>query len=330
MNIFSWLSKAFEDNEPKDAITVAVKERFNPATSLLATTILMLTELSKTQEEILARSEKAKLAKRAEALGFTNSYEAAEQKQFNKNVELLRFMLEMWRDLGRNAILIGLDQFRSLLHRHDLMCVPFEAYKGDIPTKNLQDIEKAVVRLEELKGNKNCYNLGLSGRCTLARSSRVLLDEIRFPFYFKGDTDFALQGDGTLISFDIVPHPHGTMFIAAPKDFVEKPTVKQVVNPHRIRQFELYPLTTEKDRIEYEAEVRLANRILSDVSDYANVKYSTAPKPLPRNYDPFVCSLCDYGVIIHSMWGAEAEDATIKRYEQLRDAIIGKPKMLTV
>ena len=325
MNIFSWLNKAFEDKEPKDAMAVAVKERFNPASTLFATTVLMLTELSKTQEEMLARSEKAKLAKRAEALGFTNSYEVAEQQQFNKNVELLRFMLEMWRDLGRNAILIGLDQFRSLLHRHDLMCVPFEAYKGDIPTKNLQEIEKAVLRLKELGGDKNSrYGRGLSGRCTLARSSRVLLDGIRFPFYFKGDTDFALQGNGTLINFDIDPYPRGTMFIAAPKDFVEKPTVKQAVDSHRIHQLKLYPLITEKDRIKYEAEVRLANRILSDVSDYANVKYSTAPKPLPRNYDPFVCSLCDHGVIIHSMWGAEAEDATIKRYEQLRDAIIGK------
>ena len=46
--------------------------------------------------------------------------------------------------------------------------------------------------------------------------------------------------------------------------------------------------------------------------------------------DPFICSLTTHGVLIHAKWGAEAEDATIKRYEQLRDAIIGKPKMLTV
>lgn len=331
MNIFSWLNKAFEDNEPKDTLAVAVKERFNPASTLFATTTLMLVELSKTQEEMLARSEKMKLAKRAEALGFTNSYEVAEQKQFNKNVELLRFMLEMWRDLGRNTILIGLDPFRSLLHRHDLMCVSFDAYKGDIPTKNLQEIEKAVLRLKELGGNKNSrYGRGLSGRCTFAKSSRVLLDEIRFPFYFKGDTDFALQGNGTLINFDIAPYPQGTMFIAAPKDFVEKPTVKLAVNSHRIHNLQQYPTLYREDLLKYEAEVDLANRILRGVSDYANIKYSPKPKPLPRNYDPFVCSLCDYGVIIHSMWGAEAEDATIKRYEQLRDAIIGKPKMLKV
>lgn len=332
MNIFNWFNGAFpvKEGEPKDATAVVVKERPNPASTLFATTILMLAELSKTQEEMLARSEKMELAKRAEALGFTNSYEVAEQKQFNKNVELLRFMLEMWRDLGRNAILIGLDQFRSLLHRHDLMCVPFEAYKGDIPTKNLQEIEKAVLRLKELGGNKNSrYGWGLGGRCTLARSSWVLLDEIRFPFYFKGDTDFALQGGGSLFNFNIGPYPHGTMFIAAPKDFVEKPTVKLAVDSRRISDFERYPLLYKEERRKHKLKVDEANLILREVSGYANVKYAIAPKQLPRNYDPFVCSLCDHGVIIHSMWGAEAEDATIKRYEQLRDAIIGKSKMLT-
>lgn len=35
-------------------------------------------------------------------------------------------------------------------------------------------------------------------------------------------------------------------------------------------------------------------------------------------------------VLIHAKWGAEAEDATIKRYEQLRDAIIGNSKSLTL
>ena len=331
MNIFSWLNKAFENDEPKDAMAVAVKERFNPASTLFTTTILMLAELSKTQEEMLARSEKMQLAKRIEALGFTNSYAVAEKNQFNKNVELLRFMLEMWRDLGRNAMLIGLDQFRSLLHRHDLMCVSFDAYKGDIPTKNLQEIENTVLRLKELGGNKiGRYERCLSGRCTLARSSKVLLDEIRFPFYFKGDTDFALQGKGTLINFNISPYPQGTMFIAAPKDFVEKPTVKQAVDSYRIHNIKSYPTLYAEERLKYEAEVNLANRMLRDVQEYANVTYATAPKPLPRNYDPFVCTLCDYGVIIHSMWGAEAEDATIKRYEQLRDAIIGNTKSLTV
>lgn len=280
----------------------------------------MLAELSKTQEEMLVRPEKMQLAKRIEALGFTNSYAVAEKNQFNKNVELLRFMVEMWRDLGRNAILIGLDQFRSLLHRHDLMCVPFDAYKGDIPTKNLQEIENAIATLSRLNDEqRRRYAHNLSSRATVARSSKELLDMVRFPFYWVGDSEHLMDGStARAIAFDFSPRPKGIMFIAAPKDFVEKPTIK--AHQDRIDYLSYSSMFDNRinDRIE------LANHILSGIQGYANVTFATAPKPLPRNYDPFVCSICDHGIIIHSMWGAEAEDATIKRYEQLRDAIIGK------
>lgn len=157
----------------------------------------------------------------------------------------------------------------------------------------------------------------------LARSSKELLDIIRYPFYFKGDSDFERNPSKLLIHFDFSPRPKGTMFIAAPKDFVEKPSVKKFQRDDLYSYHSIFNESINR-------EIELANEILRGVQGYANVTYATAPKQLPRDYDPFVCSLCDYGVIIHSMWGAEAEDATIKRYEQLRDAIIGKPKMLTV
>lgn len=311
------------DGEPKDALSVSVKERFNPTSTLYATTILMLSELAKTQEEMFARSEKMRLAKRAKALGFTNSYTVAEQAHFNENVKLLQFMIEMWRDLGRDAILVGYNHFREILHRHDLMCVSFDAYKGDIPAKNLQEIENAVSRLKTLGEEKNSrYNKRLSSRVHIARSSKVLLDIIRFPYYFQGDSDYSLQGSGELVIFDIAPSPKGTMFIAAPKDFVQKPSVKRAGGESKLPRSYIY-----KELYSHLSDnIRAANKILSEVREYANIEYSPIPKPLPRNYDPFVCTLCDYGVIIHSKWGAEAEDATIKRYEQLRDAIMGGAK----
>ena len=43
-----------------------------------------------------------------------------------------------------------------------------------------------------------------------------------------------------------------------------------------------------------------------------------------RTSDPFICSLTPFGVMIFSKWGDEAQDEIIKRYEQLRDAVIGK------
>lgn len=63
----------------------------------------------------------------------------------------------------------------------------------------------------------------------------------------------------------------------------------------------------------------------SDINRYAKIEFiSKEPQIVRILKDPFICSLTPYGVLIHAKWGAEAEDATIKRYEQLRDAIIGK------
>lgn len=48
--------------------------------------------------------------------------------------------------------------------------------------------------------------------------------------------------------------------------------------------------------------------------------------PIRAMVDPFIFSIPNWSdvVLIHAKWGSEAEDATIKRYEQLRDAVIGK------
>lgn len=63
----------------------------------------------------------------------------------------------------------------------------------------------------------------------------------------------------------------------------------------------------------------------SDINRYAKINFiSEEPEIVRILRDPFICSLTRYGVLIHAKWGAEAEDATIKRYEQLRDAIMGK------
>lgn len=324
MNFFSWFGKIADDNELKDAMSASTRERFTPASTLISTSIMVLAELSKTQEEMLARREKMLLAKRAEAIGFTNSYEVAEQRQFNKNVELLRFILEMWRDLGVNTILVSFSHFREILSRHDLMCVPFEAYKGNIPTKNLAEIEKAKEALAEC--GMGAYSKPLSYDAKWIGTSDQLMEFIRFPYWYKNREAYFGPGVPILL-IDTEPKASGHMFIAAPKDFVEKPTVKLATSTIE-SQYARFPHLYNEEYREYSNKVKAANRMLRGVSGYVNAQYSTTPKILPYNYDPFVCSICDYGVIIHSMWGPEAEDAIIERYKELRDKIIGTQKTI--
>ena len=73
-------------------------------------------------------------------------------------------------------------------------------------------------------------------------------------------------------------------------------------------------------------ENRLKEIVTSyDLNRYAKIEFIHKEADIIRVLkDPFICSLTPYGVLIHAKWGAEAEDSTIKRYEQLCDAVIGK------
>lgn len=73
-------------------------------------------------------------------------------------------------------------------------------------------------------------------------------------------------------------------------------------------------------------EVRLQAILAdSDINRYAKISFIHKEAEIVRILkDPFICSLTPCGVLIHAKWGPEAEDATIRRYEQLRDAVIGK------
>ena len=42
-----------------------------------------------------------------------------------------------------------------------------------------------------------------------------------------------------------------------------------------------------------------------------------------RTYDPFICSLTKYGVMIFTKWGDEAQDDIIKQYEALSKYVNG-------
>lgn len=224
-----WFNFFSQSEDLEYVLAVAIKKRHNPQSTLLATEIRMLSELSKVQEQMIACNEKMQLAQRVKTLGFVNSYAVAEQNQFSKNVELLQFMVEMWHDLGSSAMLIGINQFREILHKHDLMCVNFDAYIGDIPIKNLQESEVAISKIT----NNDIfarYANNLSRRSYTAKSSQALLDIIRFPYFFEGNEDYALMGDGEAIIFNIEPLPQGRFFIAAPKDYVIKPRVSPPIS----------------------------------------------------------------------------------------------------
>jgi len=284
----------------EDAPT-AVRKSKTPSDAAYAASILMLTELIKVSEQLQKQQESAQIARRLKRVGLTEAYVAARQTAYTRGAEVLGFMLDMWRDLGPNALLVRLDDFRAILRRHDLMCSCLDNYFGDVPTEKIAEIEKAHY-LKSEDGMERYFLPVKYPRASYYSSYEDYIEMMRFP-HSIGDRDFFQQTSRSKCYANWGANDPETLFIAAPKRFMAKVNVNR-----EALQGPSYDITERAER-----------------EGYINVKTSHNPyaQPLPYNYDPFVCSACKHGIIIHSMWGAEAEDATIKRYEQLRDTILG-------
>lgn len=284
---------------------------------MMALTLAMIYWAQEVQKDIQSAHYPIDTVKRMTFLrkvGLTNTANAKEIKEYASKVELFQFMRKMWQDLGENTLLVKFSDFHKILCDYNLMCGDFLRYNGEIPEKNVQEIENAI----------ELYESGLMGNYALP---------IEYTKYlFLRD----ISNNGMVltpkISIDGVRLPISIQGIETPVFDVNSKNGTKITNHYSRETFKDYPFFIAAPRskmrgFNFTYQRRTWNyreAITCDIPlDFDEAGFSFAR-------DPFVCSICEHGVIIHSMWGAEAEDATIKRYEQMRDAIIGKPKMLTV
>lgn len=393
MNIFSWLSTAFQDNEPKDVMTVKSEPVSTPqkvATVVKPTpklytaedvhrdlTAFVLLFLSDIQREIERKEVPATISQDAALLsefGLTHSKNAviaknlakevsAHNKEYDRKKAALAFMADVWATFGTDAMVVRYDHFFQILEKYDMVCGSFDRYTGGIP----QEALNALASLKDLwsKGQfRSEYGLPLGYARTFAFRDEScdivhLRNRARIPMRVSDEAVMRQFAKLCSIKSLSVDKPRGlksindALFIAAPAADM-KPLEMEVTFDssltaakarEALRQAErenrdlvLYPSINrwKRDKIQNDAirteETRLQSVIeKSNIARYCEIDFiKTQPLPERKLYDPFICSLTPHGVLIHAKWGAEAEDATIKRYEQLRDAIIGKPKMLTV
>lgn len=272
MNIFSWLNKAFENDEPKTtkeqtttAVVDAPKEvkALNPHESLLTAAILFLTTVEQESESYTLQCRNAyNELKRLEKLGLSNTSTAHKYKhdadKYSLHLaakKLIVRMCETWRKIGNDTLILKMEHFVDVLNRYNLVCGWIEDYVGVIPATAIDSFEKAhkIAKKGPWKFDSSIAGgyIGITGLTWISQRQE--------------DHD----------------NKYNPFYIAAPRECFR--TV-----------------------------------------------------PVYRTLDPFIFSVPFHWsdepqiVLIHAKWGAEAEDATIKRYEQLRDAIIGISKSLTV
>lgn len=389
MNVFSWLSKAFEDNEPKGAMTVqpeiitAPKEvavAIKPTPKLYTAedvhrdlTAFVLLFLSDIQQEIERKEVPATISQDAALLsefGLTHSKNAviakkltkevaAHNKEYDRKKAALAFMADVWATFGTDAMVVRYDHFFQILEKYDMVCGSFDRYTGGIS----QEALNALASLKELwsKGqfrSKYGLPLGYASSFTFRDESCNIVhlrNRARIPMRVSDESIMRQFAKLCFIKDLSADKPRGlesindALFIAAPA--ADMKPLKMIVDFDSNAPSMLSAIAaadkkrnTSTHSILYESFMEMQNRVIreeetrlqsiikkSDIARYCKIDFiKTQPLPERKLYDPFICSLTPHGVLIHAKWGAEAEDATIKRYEQLRDAIIGNSKSLTV
>ena len=282
---------------------------------------------------------------------------SAHNKEYDRKKAALAFMADVWATFGTDAMVVRYDHFFQILEKYDMVCGSFDRYTGGIP----QEALNVLSSLKDLWGKgqfRSEYGLPLGYASTFTFRDEScdivhLRNRARIPMRVSDEAVMRQFAKLCFIKSFSVDEPRGlesindALFIAAPAADMKPLEMKVMFDSsltaakarEALRQSErenrdlvLYPSANrwKRDKIQNDAirteETRLQSVIeKSNIARYCEIDFiKTQPLPERKLYDPFICSLTPHGVLIHAKWGAEAEDATIKRYEQLRDAIIGK------
>lgn len=289
--------------------------------------------------------------------------EMTEQMQrYTEAQEALSFMEEVWEKFGKDAMVIRYDHFFEILEKYDMACGSFDRYLGAVPQEAIDTLNRLADMWEQKQfGQRYGLKLSYMGRYYISDEVNGILSlikRIRMPQRVGNKRVMEQIGNITDSKIGMVAEePLGSLtaalFIAAPAADMkplevevefETPLCKELCETIARSRSNISFLESsgrwgssssikeEKERLrielaKLEAEEERLKAIFraSDINRYAEIEFVKSATRIERILrDPFICSLTRYGVLIHAKWGAEAEDATIRRYEELRDAITGK------
>lgn len=237
------------------------------------------------------------------------------------NKDALHFMKKAWETFGRDVMVVRYDHFFELLEKYNLVCGSFDRYTGTIPPENLAEIE----RVKGLLYDDVDYNFHIlyryiyaiePGAIDLSLSSRFNL----FPEEI-GMIDYAARWYNVRLSktrptdgcsTGLCSYPTGT-------GFYDRVLFTSYIIGVILRGLdEMFIAAPAQEMLPYKIQVWDKRVVIPNSGTFNRFE-----KARVRTYDPFICSLTKYGVMIFTKWGNEAQDDIIKRYEALSKYVNG-------
>lgn len=265
--------EAIRMEEQVEQVTETKPQVVYSATEIhMAFTLMALAYMKEWKSDVINEKE-MKRNQMLKELGFTSS------KSFQDSEEAIapsvkRKVFNWYSERFPNCLFLKVKDFVALLQIYNLVCGELEAYKGEIPDENLEEIITVKETLEKCK-NENTYSNKYTDENTIEiaewwggcrpRSCKYLYSEGEWGLWNRlteDEYDNLIDKNGRYPFYgnDLKQFDNTELFIAAPAQDMEG----------RISDFHI------------------------------------------KSEDPFVFQLFPYGVVIYSKWGDEANDPMLE------------------
>lgn len=202
--------------------------------------------------------------------------------------ELIAFVKNVHSDISDKSILVSNEQFDNICKKYSLSLAPLSHYSGVVPEKNIQDIENVKRKIyrfynrEYLNRTKNGYVLYVD---EVVGNDNEEIEALK-QYVYSHDRILIVRnenvnGDGSHRQSDIIDENLKVKF-----DY----------------------LSGVKGQI-----IKSDDMLIACPGKYIKGKIKVTNKPV----DPIVFQFTPFGILVHTVWGEEAEDAVLKQYMEL-------------
>lgn len=214
------------------------------------------------------------------------------EKDLQKAHELIGFVKAVHSELSGKSILVSNRKFEDICKRYGLQIASLSNYCGVIPEKNIQDVEKVKENIERFSMAK-LLNKAEHGYMLFVNKANLHSNDFEvLSSYLKQHNNIITVRRGKT-NFD---------YFWWGQDIVD-------TNLH----------------IKYGALSKFDGEIMtsSDMFIACPKEYISNPdiEISKRPVDPVVFQYTPYGVLVHTVWGEEAEDAVLREYLELNTRI---------
>lgn len=218
------------------------------------------------------------------------------QMNRQRAIDLIRFIKDVHAVYGPKSLVVSQEKFFAVCQKYNLGITILNNYNGVIPARNILDLEEVVSKQNDIRLNNHLFNHSINGHGWLY-VNEIINDGVADEAYSYANW---LRKE--------VAKNNGLVRVKAP--IYDRYTSACLVD---------YRPYQHDNLIKLNGEVLQSNTFLIACPK----KYINNPKIKVTNrpVDPIVFRFCPYGVVIHTMWGEEAEDQVLKEFEALNGRI---------